>query len=91
MELVVSQEFLRLKNPLIEIFYSKDPDIDFVLKYKGKTQYIQVIYEIEDYEREVGKLKRKGGIVITWDEEGREGKVKIVPLYKFLRAPAEFM
>lgn len=82
----------------LEIYYWKDAqqrEVDFVLKERNKIkQLIQVSYlnsKEEIKEREIRgllkaskELKCKNLIVITWDYEGEEKKIKYIPLWKWL-------
>ncbi len=99
LEILTFLELLRIKNtlPTINIYYyrDKDKEADFVVCKKDKVlAVIQVTYELtsDNYRREVsnllkiGKLlKSRNKLVITWDTEGEEKGVSILPAYEILR------
>ncbi len=88
------------KNPLLEIYYLKDPngEVDFLLKEGNKIKaLIQATYEINDgnFYREVGPLVEASSslncdnlTLLTWDSEGvikyQGKKIEKIPLWKWL-------
>lgn len=87
-------------NPLLDVYYyggSGEKEVDFVLVESGRVvELIQVTQDLsESKDREVSALVEAGRrlgcknlTVVTLDEEGDVeadwGKVKVVPLWKFL-------
>ena len=91
--------FMALRRGFNKIEYyntKKGEEVDFFVtdKTTGKTRLVQVSYEMADEKtrrREFAALiaaRRETGIddcmIVTWDEEGEEDGVRIVPAWKWL-------
>ena len=91
--------FMALRRGFNKVEYyntKKGEEIDFFVTDKaiGKTSLVQVSYEMsggKTRERELSALfdaRRETGIddctIITWDEEGEEDGIRIVPAWKWL-------
>lgn len=91
------KQIISYRETLEELYYWKDDkgEVDFLITRGGKVRrLIQVTYAESDKDiekREIDNLVRVGKAlgcseldIITYDYEGREGKIKFIPLWKFL-------
>jgi len=87
--------FLHLRRKYKEIYYFKEKqECDFIVRDKEKNLFaIQVCYELteENQEREIQGLKEamqtcniQKGLIITLNQEGRNGNILILPIWKWL-------
>jgi predicted AAA+ superfamily ATPase len=88
---------IELKRRGKEIYYWKNDEreVDFVVVSKGNIeQLLQVTYSMTDEKvkkREIDGLQKASKelncnnlLVLTWDEEGEENGIKIIPVWKWL-------
>ncbi len=93
--------YLHLRRQEFEIAYGTTEnggEIDFIIstRHGADRMLMQVSYSLTDAEtrkRELAafksvapELKNAKKMIVTWDEEGREGDIEIVPVWKFLCA-----
>lgn len=100
-KLIENLVFLELRRRQKEVYFYTQPnyEVDFVIKEGLKiSQLIQVCFSLADTntrKREIkalvkasDKLKCDNLVVITWDQEGSEGKdskeIRFIPLWKWL-------
>lgn len=86
----------RRKTRIAYVVTSAGQEVDFVVdsSSRGGRELIQVSWTLERPDtraRELGalseamkELKVRSGTVVTWLEEGREGRIRIVPAWKWL-------
>ncbi len=79
-----------------EMWYTNGGEIDFIVSSRRGTDrmLVQVAYslvdddtrmrELDAFKSVASELKNAKKMVVTWDEEGREGDIEIVPVWKFL-------
>ncbi len=91
--------YLHLRRQGLEIAYGTTEnggEIDFIVSSRrgAEMMLVQVSYSLADTDtrvRELGafksvasELKKAQKVVVTWDEEGHEEDVEIVPVWKFI-------
>lgn len=92
--LVENLVFQELKRQGEEVYYwRKKLEVDFVVKNNSKLTAINVSYGKELKKRETNSLlefkkefkqKAKELLIVTKNLEGKEGKIKLIPLWKWL-------